>query len=320
MEMITDSDIEDVLDVADYVASCDEAFRLYGAGDLVSPAREEEVWREGDSDYFQLRMPALWVGKYRGTKVIREQSNVTAGHLGERFAKLEIEDLVAGETFTMDAEHITNMRTGAAGVLGAKYLGQKEIKTISVIGTGRIARSVALCADTALQPQEIRLTSRSAENRAKFKEFLDGQVAAKISNTDSVVSCLEGTDAVFATVPTPRPILGENELPAGVHLSVIAGDPRTSQLQPEVIQRREVVVDHVDQSRRSGDFLAVADDGKRVRMAKDSEGNVLTIGDAAVGRMKGRRGKGVVAYFTGMALQDLHAGVTVLRRLGLVGN
>ena len=66
--------------------------------------------------------------------------------------------------------------------------------------------------------------------------------------------------------------------------------------------------------------LAVADDGKRVRMAKDSEGNVLTIGDAAVGRMKGRRGKGVVAYFTGMALQDLHAGVTVLRRLGLVGN
>ena len=101
MEMITDSDIEDVLDVADYVASCDEAFRLYGAGDLVSPAREEEVWREGDSDYFQLRMPALWVGKYRGTKVIREQSNVTAGHLGERFAKLEIEDLVAGETFTM---------------------------------------------------------------------------------------------------------------------------------------------------------------------------------------------------------------------------
>jgi ornithine cyclodeaminase/alanine dehydrogenase-like protein (mu-crystallin family) len=317
MDRITDSDIEDVLSVADYLGSCDEAFRLYITGELVSPARKEDVWRDGDSNIFRLEMPAVWEGRYRATKVIREQSSVAAGHLGDRSAALEIEDLRTGDVFMMDAEYITNMRTGAAGVLGARYLGPKEIRTVSIVGTGRIAKAIALCADEALRPQEIRCTSRKEENRTQFKNFLVDRIEARIEVADTIASCLKGADAVFTSVPTPRPILNEQDLPEGVHLTVIAGDPRTSQLFPELIQSREVVVDHIEQSKKSGDFLAVVKAGKRVRMAKDSKGNVLTIGDAATGRLEERRGKGLVAYFTGMALQDLHAGVTILRRLGL---
>jgi ornithine cyclodeaminase/alanine dehydrogenase-like protein (mu-crystallin family) len=39
----------------------------------------------------------------------------------------------------------------------------------------------------------------------------------------------------------------------------------------------------------------------------DPKGGVQTIGDAALGRLEDRRGTGAMAYFTGMAIQDLHA-------------
>ena len=47
------------------------------------------------------------------------------------------------------------------------------------------------------------------------------------------------------------------------------------------------------------------------------EGRQATIGDAALGRLASLRGQGVIAYFTGLAVQDLHASLTVLSRLGL---
>ena len=319
MVRIPDSEIENSLSVTDYLDSCDEAFRLYGEGALLGPAREERIWREGDSDIFQLVMPALWTGRYRAKKIIREQSNVSEGRLGDRSAILEIEDLVAGSQFELDAEYLTNMRTGAAGVLGAKYLGREDIHLVSIIGTGRIAEALARCADAAFGLEVIRVTSRRADNRIRFKELLEGEVAARVEIVDSIPACLDGSDAVFTSVPTPEPILGEQDLRQGAHLTVIAGDPRTSQLEPGLIRQREIVVDHIEQAAKSGDFLSAAGTGKSARLAKNQEGKVFTIGDAAMGRLAERRGEGLVAYFTGMALQDLHAGVTLLKKLGLIG-
>jgi len=317
MVRIPDSEIENTLSVSDYLDSCDEAFRLYGEGALLSPAREERIWREEDSDVFQLVMPAHWAGRYRAKKTIREQSNVSEGRLGDRSAILEIEDLVTGNLFELDAEYITNMRTGAAGVLGGKYLGPEDIRLVSIIGTGRIAEALARCADAAFGPDVIRVTSRRLENRIRFKELLEGDVEARVEIVDSIPACLEGSDAVFTSVPTPQPVLGE-DLGREVHLSVIAGDPRTSQLEPGLIWQREIVVDHAEQAAKSGDFLSAAGTGKPARLSKDQEGKIFTIGDAALGRLAERRGEGLVAYFTGMALQDLHAGVALLKKLGLI--
>ena len=40
----------------------------------------------------------------------------------------------------------------------------------------------------------------------------------------------------------------------------------------------------------------------------------MTIGDAALGRLDALRGKGPIVYFTGMAIQDIHAAATVYER------
>ena len=309
---ISDAEIERVLSIGECVASCDRAFRLYGMGQVLNPARREQVRRTEGADVFRLEMPAEWPGRYRARKVIVERSDIAEGRLARRTAVIELDDLATGQRAVLDAEYLTNMRTGAAGVLGVRYLGN-HVEVLAILGTGRISRALALCADAALAPREIRATSRSAANREAFASFIEPRVNARLRIDSSIGDCLGGADAVLTAVPTPGPILGRSDIADGVHLSVIAGDPRTAQLTPELLRSREVVADHPEQALKSGDFLSAG--LGRDRFATDREGRVRTIGDAALGLLEDRRGQGAIAYFTGMAIQDLMAAVAVYERV-----
>ena len=307
---LNDEEIESRLSVSDFVASCDEAFRLYGQGEMRNPSREERLTREGGLDLFRLVFPGEWMGRYRGRKVIEERSDVKTGRMGDRTAVIELEDVQSGQKTVLDAEYITNMRTGAAGILGIRYLGKEDVEILAILGTGRIARALALCADTALGLHMIRATSRTAEKRTAFEAALVPQLSCPLQMAESIASCVDGADAVLAAVPTPEPIL--RALPAEMHVSVIGGEARTEQLDPALMLGREVVADHPEQAKKSGDFLALRN--REVAWVRDASGRVQTIGDAALGRLEDRRGTGTIAYFMGMAIQDLHAAAMVVEK------
>ena len=309
---ISDAEIAGILSAEEVVDSCDRAFRLYGSGEVLNPPRREDVRRTEGADVFRLEMPAEWPGRYRARKVIVERSDVASGRLAGRTAVIELDDVATGRSAELDAEYLTNMRTGAAGALGVRYLAASA-EVLAILGTGRISRALALCADAVLGPREIRATSRSAANVEAFAAFVQPKVNARIRSTYAIGDCLEGADAVLTAVPTPRPILRRRDVGDAVHLSVIAGDPRTAQLDPGLLNSREVVADHPEQVLKSGDFLLAGLGGDR--LAADGEGRVLTIGDAALGRLGDRRGLGAIAYFTGMAIQDLMAAVQVYERV-----
>ena len=307
----SDGEIAGMLSAREVVESCDLAFRLYGLGEALNPPRREEVRRTEGADLFRLEMPAEWPGRYRARKVIEERSDVASGRLAARRALIELEDVATGRSAEMDAEYLTNMRTGAAGALGVRYLAAGS-EVLAIVGTGRVSRALALCADAALAPREIRATSRRPANVEAFAAYVQPKVNARIRGVNAIGDCLDGADAVLTAVPTPRPILGRPDVDDAVHLSVIAGDPRTAQLDPGLLSSREVVADHPEQVLKSGDFLLAGLGGER--FATDGEGRVLTIGDAALGRLEDRRGRGAIAYFTGMAIQDLMAAARVFER------
>ena len=310
---ISDEEIAYVLTTDGFVASCDEAFRLYGHGDMVNPVREESVQREGDMDFFRLELPGEWTGKFRGRKVIEERSDVETGRLGKRTAMIELEDVQTGECAVLDAEHVTNMRTGAAGALGAKYLAQMPVRTAAILGTGRIAKALAQCIDAVLKPEVIRVTSRTVERREAFVADMQAEIQSNLCAADDIASCLSGADAAFVCVPTPLPIV--HDLDTTVHISVMGGDARTTQLDPTLLCERFVVPDHSEQVLNSGEFIALAHMGKTPQWVKGQNGRILTVGDAALGCVEKLRGKGVIVYFSGMAIQDVHAAATAWQKL-----
>ncbi|MDE2813932.1 MAG: hypothetical protein OXM01_12940 [Gemmatimonadota bacterium] len=299
----------------DFLTACHQAFERYGAGVIDNPPRTESIQKRGVLDYFRLDMPAEWPGKFRARKIIEEFSDVTSGRLAKREAYIAFEDLQRGRTWRLEAGYITDWRTGAAGALGLQYLAGLAIERVAILGTGRIARTLALSCDVLFDLAEITCTSRRAANRAAFAEAVEPDLRARLRMATSLEACIAGADAVLTAVPTPQPILTAAALAEVPYLAVIAGDSRTCQLEPEVLCERTVVVDVLAQAQKSGEFRFAAEQGQveQIALARNAESTVLDIGDAACGRL------GTIApsavYLTGMGAQDLCAAAMVSRRL-----
>ncbi|MDP3764040.1 MAG: NAD(P)-binding domain-containing protein [bacterium] len=304
--------IESNFSAADFLANCDEVFRLYGQGLATMPPREQNVDALGR---FTLKMPASIPG-YTGYKFIEELPSESQGKLGQRSAVIKIQpenNEVASNAIEMDAEYITNMRTGAAGALGLKYFAP-QVKSVAILGTGKISKAVALCL-AELGVTTINVHSRNAENREKFKqEIIKHSVFDNIILHDSIASALVDTQAILSAVPTPEPILFFKDLPAGVFISVMGGDSRTTQLDKEIMIRAIVIPDNEEQCKKSGEFKQALTEGyyQDINFAR-IDNRVANIGDASLGRLE--LGDGVkVAYFTGLAVQDVNAAKMVYEK------
>ena len=315
MDILREEDFAHRFSTADFLAACHQAFERYGAGVISNPPRTESIQKRGALDFFRLDMPAEWPGKFRARKIIEELSDVATGRLAKREAYIAFEDLQQGRAWRLEAGHITDRRTGAAGALGLQYVAGAAIERIAILGTGRIARSLALSCDALFDLAEIACTSRRAANRAEFAKAVGPALSAPLRVASSLETCIAGADAVLTAVPTPQPILTAAALAQVPYLAVLAGDGRTRQLTPEVLCERTVVVDVLAQAEQSGEFRFAAEQGRaeQIALARNAAGAVLDIGDAACGRL------GAVApsalYLTGMGAQDLCAAAMVCRQL-----
>ena len=316
-ELLREEEFAGRFSIGDFLAACHRAFVLYGQGEIVNPPREQVVDQRGALDYFGLDMPAEWTGKYRARKIIEEFSDVKEGRLAKREAYISFEDLQDGRKLRLDAGFITDMRTGAAGALGIKYVAGTGIRRVAVLGTGRVARNLALACDELFKLQEIYCTSRKAQNRAAFAAEIGPKLTAELRMEESIAACVDGVQAVLVAVPTPEPILTEALLAGVGFVAVIAGDGRTRQVAPEVLKERGVLVDVLEQAKKSGEFRAAgeAKEMDAICLVRDGGGAVLNIGDAACGCL-GDTAPSVV-YLTGMGAQDLCAAAMIYERMGI---
>ena len=313
MEYLREADFEGLFSMGDFLEACHQAYQLYGQGVIINPPREEVVEEREGLDYFGLNMPAEWPGKYRSCKVIEELSDVAEGRLAKREAYIEFEDLQKGELWRLDAGFITDMRTGAAGALGIKYLAGTGVKRVAVLGTGRVSRCLAQACDALFELDEMRCTSRRAENREQFAAEVGPELETPLQMVESIEACVEGVEVVLTAVPTPEPILTVAHLDGVSYVAVIAGDGRTRQVASEVLEGRGVVVDVLEQAQKSGEmrFAGAAGRLAQIQLARGEDGAVLTIGDAACGRLGDAAS---VVYLTGMGALDLCAAAMISRR------
>ncbi len=310
---ITDEQILDLIGLPQIIETCRQAFAGVGRGEILNPARTQRVEVREGLGYFGLDMPAEWPGRYRSRKIIEEYSDVAEGRLARREAYLLFEDLRSGASTRLDAGAITDLRTGAAAAVGLSYLVSDPIKKVAVLGTGRVARQVALACDHVFPLTHLRCTSRRQKNRESFARQVAAQLTAHLEMTPSIDDCVEGVDAVLMAVPTAEPIIDVEQLGDIDSIVVIAGDSRTRQVTQQVLEGRPVIVDQYEQALTSGEFLWAAEQNRaeEIALVRDPEGKVMTVADAACGRLPATGG---TIYLTGMAAQDLCAAAYIHER------
>jgi alanine dehydrogenase len=270
-------------------------FREHARGHVQMPPKVYITFDHGDFRTMPAYVPALGIA---GVKIVNVHPDNRKAGLPTVMALTVILDVNTGiPTAIINATRLTDMRTGAAGAVAAKYLSPKKEVVLGVIGSGRQAESQVEAISKELTITGIRVWSRDEKNALAFaSRFRD------LSCTSTSIERACNADVVVTTTPSRKPIVMHEWIHEGTHINAIGADaPGKEELDPLILKRAKVFVDDRPQAIHSGEInVPIA---KGLFHAHDIAG---TLGEVVVG-VKGRRKPDEVTVFdsTGLAIQDL---------------
>jgi len=250
---------------------------------------------EGDFRTMPAYLPSLAIA---GVKIVNVHPGNPAKGFPTVMALTVILDIDTGQpTAVINATRLTDMRTGAAGAVAAKYLSARKEIVLGVIGTGRQAQAQVTAISRELKIRQINIWSRNPDHVRKFADrFMEFPCVA--SSLEKTCDC----DVLVTTTPSRSPIIRSEWIHPGTHINAIGADaPGKEELDPSLLRRSQVFVDDPAQAIHSGEINVPISNG--TYRATDIAG---TLGEVVIGR-KTRAGVDTITIFdsTGLAIQDL---------------
>lgn len=208
-------------------------------------------------------------------------------------------------TALMDGNHITTIRTAAAGALAARELSRENAKTAAVLGCGTqgTGQTEALCRVRSIE--EIRAHDTDLLTLENYARAFEGR-GVKVTTTQSAEEAVRGADVIITATPGSQPVLRASWVEPGVHISAFGSDTVGKvEVEAALFPRAKVVVDDIDQATTIGETQHPVSQG-----LMDREDIHATLGEILAGRKPGRTGNDEITLFdaTGLAFQDLIAG------------
>lgn len=214
----------------------------------------------------------------------------------------------------LDGAHITGMRTGASGAIGAKYLARKEAKRVLIVGAGHVATfQIAAMLTLFDDLQEIAVYGgRSHENAVNFVNNLPNVLNSEfnLSAGNTVLSAVEdieqatkSSDIIITVTPSKEPIIKKEWVKAGTHFSCIGADMSgKEEIDPYIFANARTFVDDTAQNINVGEIEIPVKMG--ILKPEDIAGE---IGEVIIGKTVGRQNDEQITVFdaTGTALLDL---------------
>ena len=308
--LITSSQIEPVFKIVDAVRCVENAFRLYGEGKVQMPPKVYLTFETGDLRAMPVYLPTLGIAGLKSVTVHPQNRE-----LPTVMATILLVDPQSGFPLAMmDGTYLTDLRTGAAGAVAAKYLARADSAVAGFVATGRQAQT-QLDGLMVTMPG-IRKVLAYDLNRDRAQSFCDrcektyGREARPV---DSVEEVVRQSDIIVTTTPARGPVVQSAWVRPGAHINAIGADAKGKQeLDPAILKRARVVVDNWEQASHSGEINVPVSQGliRRGDLVGD-------IGDLVTGRKKGRVTPQDITVFdsTGLAVQDITCAFEVYQTL-----
>jgi len=227
----------------------------------------------------------------------------------------------------LSAEHITGLRTGAAGGIGAKYLARKDSENLLMIGAGRQALfQVAAALITLKNIKKVTVYDPISNEMAvdfcnkikarlkndflsKYKGDKDyyGMLAKRYDITfkvaDDIKKAVAEADVIVTATPSRKPIIKKEWVKKGTHITCIGSDMEGKQeIDENIFSIARVFADDINQVVKVGEAEMPIKKGIITK-----EDIVAEIGSVISGKVAGRVSEEDITIFdsTGIALQDL---------------
>jgi ornithine cyclodeaminase len=207
------------------------------------------------------------------------------------------------QALLLDNGYLTDVRTGLAGAIAAKYLAPQQIETAGVIGAGMQGRFQMRGLQLVRDFQRLLVYDRIAEQVDKYVAEMTSLLGVEIIKAGSVEEVVQQSEVVVTTTPAKSPHLKAEWLHAGLHITAMGADAEEkNELEPAVLGEADLLVcDRKAQVFRLGEHHHALEAGV---IAADDE--IVELGEITAGRHPGREDEAhlTICDLTGTGVQD----------------
>lgn len=216
---------------------------------------------------------------------------------------------------TISAEHMTGMRTGAAGAIGAKYLARNNSEVMLMVGSGHQASYQIRAMQTVIKGLKKvfvydPINFESAKGFiSKFEYKLDSIEYIPVQDLETSVA---NSDIIVTATPSKKPLIMKDWVKAGTHFSCMGSDMSGKQeIDENILKSAKLFTDDILQSVSVGEFEVGINNGTITK-----EDIICEIGDVLNGEYDGRTSDNDITVFdsTGIGLQDIAAGYIAIQK------
>jgi ectoine utilization protein EutC len=207
------------------------------------------------------------------------------------------------QALLFDNAYLTDLRTGAAGAVAAKYLARDDVPVVGVVGTGAQGRYQIEALSEVRAFQKLLAFDLDQTRLDTYVKEMPDKVGVECLAMDDLESLVRQSDVLVTSTPTNEPFVRAEWLHPGMHITAMGADaPYKQELESQVLAKADLVVcDHIGQCSERGELHHGLEDGTMT-----ADAGVVELGELTSGRHPGRTDESqiTVCDLTGVGVQD----------------
>jgi ornithine cyclodeaminase/alanine dehydrogenase-like protein (mu-crystallin family) len=295
MLIVSEAEVERLLDWTDVMAAMESALIAFSAGRVTQPVRSIVPVQEHEGLFGV--MPAIYDGVI-GTKLVTVFPGNAKRGLHTHNAVISLFRAETGEPMAMlGGRVITAWRTAAVSALATRELSSSDARVLGILGSGVQARSHLTALQKVRKFEEVRVWSRTREHAIRFAE----DTGARVTSAEEAV---RGADVIVTATGSPKPILFGEWLKPSAHVNAVGSvGSQNCEIDSAVMKRASVVVESREAaSREAGEIV------------QSGASIYAELGELLSGTKKKPR-DGITVYKSlGIAVEDVAAAKLVFQR------
>jgi len=218
----------------------------------------------------------------------------------------------------MQADHLGQMRTGAASGVATKYMARTDATEVGLFGSGKQARTQILAVCKVRKIRRVMVFSPNEERRRQFAAEMTKQCEVEVIAVDRPELAAEDKDILITATTSREPVLKGNWIAEGTHINAVGSNfLGKAELDGVTVRRcQTIVVDDKEQAKlEAGDFQQALEDGSL------HWHDIRELGQVIVGRHVPRKQAQDITLFKslGIAIEDVAVAARVYARAAVEG-
>lgn len=203
----------------------------------------------------------------------------------------------------LDNGYLTDVRTGAAGAVAAKYLSNPVLNKVAVIGAGTQGRFQVRALSVVRKVPQVFVWDCVPTHAQRYAHEMAGELGVEVSVASSIEEAVREADLIITVTPSRQPLVQADWVSTGAHINAIGSDgPEKQELDVQVLaQADRIIADRLSQCLRLGEIHHAVQAG--VISVRDVAGE---LGEVISGKVPGRTDDHqiTVCDLTGVGVQD----------------